>query len=161
MMEAKNGLQLDASEIQKVLPHRYPFLLLDRITDVQLPREDATQIEPGMKVFGIKNVSFDEPFFQGHFPGHPIMPGVLIVEAMAQCACCGGLLMKENHGKLGLFTGIEDMKFRRQVIPGDVLELAVEFLAFRHGMGRAHVKATVNGAVAAEGTIKFAMASPE
>jgi len=161
MIEARSGLRLEADEIQRILPHRYPFLLLDRITDIQLPREDATQIEPGMKVFGIKNVTFNEPFFQGHFPGNPIMPGVLIVEALAQCACCGGLILKENKGKLGLFTGIDDMKFRRQVTPGDVLELAVEFTAFRRGMGKAYARATVDGQVAAEGTLKFAIVSPE
>lgn len=161
MIEAKSGLHLDANEIRKILPHRYPFLLLDRIIDVHLPREDATQIEPGMKVLGIKNVTFDEPFFQGHFPGNPIMPGVLIVEALAQCACCGGLILKDNHGKFGLFTGIDDMKFRKQVIPGDVLELAVEFTAFRRGMGKALARASVDRAVAAEGTIKFAIISPE
>lgn len=161
MIEARNGLQLGAGDIIKILPHRYPFLLLDRIIDFQLPREDATQIEPGMKVVGLKNVTYNEPFFQGHFPGKPIMPGVLIVEALAQCACCGGLLLRDNHGKLGLFTGIEDMKFRRQVTPGDVLELAVEFTAFRHGMGKAFGRATVDGQVAAEGTIKFAIVSPD
>ncbi|HOK43686.1 MAG TPA: 3-hydroxyacyl-ACP dehydratase FabZ [Thermoclostridium caenicola] len=161
LIEAKSGLSLDANQIQKILPHRYPFLLLDRITDIQLPREDATQIEPGMKVFGIKNVTANEPFFPGHFPGNPIMPGVLIVEALAQCACCGGLILKDNIGKLGIFTGIEDMKFRKQVTPGDVLELAVEFMTFKHGMGKARAVATVDGAVAAEGIIKFAMVTPE
>ena len=134
---------------------------MDRIIDIRLPREDATQIEPGMKVLGIKNVTFDEPFFQGHFPGNPIMPGVLIVEALAQCACCGGLILKDNHGKLGLFTGIDDMRFRRQVTPGDVLELAVEFTAFRRGMGKASARASEDGQVAAEWLLKFAIVSPE
>jgi 3-hydroxyacyl-[acyl-carrier-protein] dehydratase (EC 4.2.1.-) len=161
MIQAKSGLRLEADEILKVLPHRYPFLLLDRIIDIRLPHENAKQIEPGMKVVGIKNVTYDEPFFQGHFPGKPIMPGVLVVEALAQCACCGGLILEENRGKLGLFTGIEDMKFRRQVMPGDVLKLEVEFTAFRHGMGKARGTATVDGKVAAEGTIKFAMVEPE
>lgn len=77
MIEAKSGLRLEANEIRTILPHRYPFLLLDRIIDIRLPSEDATQIEPGMKVLGVKNVTYDEPFFQGHFPGNPIMPGVL------------------------------------------------------------------------------------
>ncbi|MDI9513618.1 MAG: 3-hydroxyacyl-ACP dehydratase FabZ [Clostridiaceae bacterium] len=161
MIEAKSGLRLEANEIRTILPHRYPFLLLDRIIDIRLPSEDATQIEPGMKVLGVKNVTYDEPFFQGHFPGNPIMPGVLIVEALAQCACCGGLILKDNQGKLGLFTGIDDMKFRKQVTPGDVLELDIEFTAFRRGMGKANARATVDGQVAAEGTIKFAIVSPE
>lgn len=150
---------LDPSDIYKILPHRYPFLMLDRL--IQLPREGATQIEPGMKATGIKNVSFNEPYFQGHFPGNPIMPGMMIIEALAQCACCAGLILEDNHGKLGLFTGIEDMKFRRQVFPGDTLLLEIEFLAYRRGMGKAQVKATVEGHVAAEGIIKFALISPQ
>ncbi|NLB78115.1 MAG: 3-hydroxyacyl-ACP dehydratase FabZ [Clostridiaceae bacterium] len=147
--------ELSAIEIQKILPHRYPMLLLDKL--ILLPREGATQIEPGMKVAGIKNVTYNEPYFTGHFPGAPIMPGVLIVEALAQCACAGGLLLEDNKGKLGLFTGIDKMKFRRQVIPGDVLLLEIEFLAYRRGMGKVEVKASVDGAVAAEGIIRFAL----
>ena len=147
--------ELNAQEIQKLLPHRYPMLMLDKL--ILLPDEELTQIVPGMKVAGIKNVSLNEPYFTGHFPGKPIMPGVLIVEALAQCACAGGLLLKENKGKLGLFTGIEKMKFRRQVVPGDVLLLEAEFLAFRRGMGKVAVKASVDGAVAAEGIINFAL----
>lgn len=150
--------ELNANEIMKLLPHRYPMLLLDKLT--LLPREGATQIEEGMKVAGIKNVTFNEPFFQGHFPESPIMPGVMIVEALAQCACAAGLMLEENKGKLGLFTGIESMKIRRQVIPGDVLLLEAEFMAFRRDMGKVAVKATVEGAVAAEGIIRFALVKP-
>ncbi|HPD00109.1 MAG TPA: 3-hydroxyacyl-ACP dehydratase FabZ [Acetivibrio sp.] len=134
-------------EIQNIIPHRYPFLLIDKVVEV----------EPGKRAVGIKNVSVNEPFFQGHFPGNPIMPGVLIVEALAQTACVAGLMLEENKGKLGVFTGIESMKFRRQVVPGDVLKLEAEFLAFKMGMGKAKVRATVEGEVAAEGEIKFAM----
>lgn len=147
--------ELCAIEIQKLLPHRYPMLMLDKL--ILLPRKEATQIEPGMKVAGVKNISFNEPYFLGHFPGNPIMPGVLIVEALAQCACAGGLILEENKGKLGLFTGIDKMKFRRQVIPGDVLLLEVEFLAYRRGMGKVGVKASVDGAISAEGIIRFAL----
>lgn len=137
-------------DIQNILPHRYPFLLIDKVLEV----------EPGKKAVCIKNVTINEPFFQGHFPGNPIMPGVLIVEALAQTACVAGLLMEENKGKLGVFTGIEGMKIRRQVVPGDVLLLEAEFLVFKMGMGKVKVRATVEGKVAAEGEIRFAMVDP-
>ncbi len=151
--------ELNAMELRKILPHRYPMLLLDKL--ILLPREGAVQIEPGMKVAGIKNITNNEPYFQGHFPDNPILPGVLIVEALAQCAGAGGLLLQENKGKIGLLTGIENMKFRRQVHPGDVLLLEVEFLAFRRDMGKVAVKASVDGVVAAEGIIRFAMVKKE
>jgi len=122
--------------------------------------DKVIEVEPGKRAVGIKNVTANEPFFQGHFPSNPIMPGVLIVEALAQTACVAGLMLEENKGKLGVFTGIESMKFRRQVVPGDVLKLEAEFLAFKMGMGKAKVLATVDGEVAAEGEIKFAMIDP-
>lgn len=134
-------------EIQEIIPHRYPFLLIDKVVEV----------EPGKKAVAIKNVTANEPFFQGHFPGNPIMPGVLIVEALAQTACVAGLMLEENKGKLGVFTGIDSMKFRKQVVPGDVLKLEAEFLIFKMGMGKVKVIATVEGQVAAEGEIRFAM----
>lgn len=134
-------------EIQNIIPHRYPFLLIDKIEEV----------EPGKRAVAIKNVSINEPFFQGHFPKNPIMPGVLIVEALAQTACVAGLMLEENKGKLGVFTGIESMKFRKQVVPGDVLRLEAEFLVFKMGMGKVKVSATVDGQIAAQGEIKFAM----
>ena len=157
-MATKRKDWLDALDLQQILPHRYPFLMVDRL--VKLPDENATQIEAGMKVAGLKNVSFNEPYFPGHFPGNPIMPGVMIVECMAQVACAAGLMLRDNIGKLGLFTGIEDMKFRRQVVPGDTLLVEAEFLAFRRGMGKVHAKATVEGEVAAEGTLRFALVDP-
>ena len=134
-------------EIQNIIPHRYPFLLIDKIEEV----------EPGKRAVAIKNVSINEPFFQGHFPKNPIMPGVLIVEALAQTACVAGLMLEENKGKLGVFTGIESMKFRKQVVPGDILRLEAEFLVFKMGMGKVKVSATVDGQIAAQGEIKFAM----
>ena len=133
-------------EIQNIIPHRYPFLLIDKIEEV----------EPGKRAVAIKNVSINEPFFQGHFPKNPIMPGVLI-GALAQTACVAGLMLEENKGKLGVFTGIESMKFRKQVVPGDVLRLEAEFLVFKMGMGKVKVSATVDGQIAAQGEIKFAM----
>ena len=134
-------------DIQKILPHRYPFLLIDKITEM----------EEGKTITGIKNVTVNEPFFQGHFPGNPIMPGVLITEALAQTGAVLLLSMPENKGKLGVFTGINNFKFRRQVVPGDTLTLTAELLVYRHGMGKAYVKATVDGEVAAMGEISFAV----
>jgi len=137
-------------DVQNIIPHRYPFLLIDKVLEV----------EPGKKAVAIKNISINEPFFQGHFPGNPIMPGVLIVEALAQTACVAGLLLEENKGKLGVFTGIDSMKFRKQVVPGDTLKLEAEFLVFKMGMGKVKVLATVDDQVAAEGEIRFAMIDP-
>ena len=138
---------LENIDIQKILPHRYPFLLVDRVTE----------LEDGKRAVGIKNVTVNEPFFQGHFPQNPIMPGVLIVEALAQVGAVMLLSMPENRGKLGVFTGIDAMKFRRQVIPGDTLTLEAELLMYRHGMGKAKVSATVEGKIAAAGEISFAV----
>ncbi|MBQ3124829.1 MAG: 3-hydroxyacyl-ACP dehydratase FabZ [Clostridia bacterium] len=134
-------------DIQKILPHRYPFLLVDKITDM----------EEGKWITGIKNVTVNEPFFQGHFPGNPIMPGVLICEALAQVGAVLLLGMEENKGKLGVFTGINNFKFRKQVVPGDTLELRAELVTYRHGMGKANVEATVDGKTAAKGEISFAV----
>ena len=138
---------LENIDIQKILPHRYPFLLVDRVTE----------LEDGKRAVGIKNVTVNEPFFQGHFPQNPIMPGVLIVEALAQVGAVMLLSMPENRGKLGVFTGIDAMKFRRQVIPGDTLTLEAELLMYRHGMGKAKVSATVEGKIAVAGEISFAV----
>lgn len=136
-------------EIQKIIPHRYPFLLVDRIIE----------LEPGKKAVGIKNVTVNEPFFQGHFPGFPIMPGVLIVEALAQTAgiAVNAVEGGENSGKLGVFASIDAMKFKKQVIPGDTLRLEAEILTSKMGVVKAQVKATVDDKIAAEGEIKFAM----
>lgn len=134
-------------EIQGIIPHRYPFLLVDKIIE----------IEPGKRAVGIKNVTVNEPFFQGHFPGNPIMPGVLIVEALAQTAGIATAIQEEGKGKLGLFASIEQLKFKNPVIPGDTLRLEAEILTNRMGVVKAKVKATVDGKMAAEGEIKFAM----
>lgn len=134
-------------DIQKVLPHRYPFLLVDKILE----------IETGKKAIGLKNVTFNEPFFQGHFPGTPIMPGVLIVEAMAQVGGIAILSMDEYKGKLAVLTGIEKMKFRKQVVPGDTLIMEAELIAFKMGIGKAKVCARVDGKIAAEGEMMFAI----
>jgi 3-hydroxyacyl-[acyl-carrier-protein] dehydratase len=134
-------------DIQSILPHRYPFLLVDKILE----------IETGKKAVGLKNVTINEPFFQGHFPGNPIMPGVLIVEAMAQVGGIAILSMEEHKGKLAVFTGIERMKFRKQVVPGDTLIMEAELIAFKMGIGKAKVCAKVEGKIAAQGEVMFAI----
>jgi len=142
---------LTNKEIREILPHRYPFLLVDKVIE----------LEPGKRVVAIKNVSANEPFFQGHFPDYPVMPGVLIVEALAQTAGIAVASLEENKGKLGLFAGIDTMKFKNQVVPGDVLQLEAEILMSKLGLTKAKVKATVDGKVAAEGEIKFVLTKVE
>ncbi len=134
-------------EIQNIIPHRYPFLLIDRIESMEI----------GKKAVGIKNVTINEPFFQGHFPGNPIMPGVLIIEALAQVGAVTILSMEENKGKLAVFTGIDKVRFRKQVTPGDTLRLTAELKVFKRGVGKAEVIATVGDEVAASGEIMFAL----
>lgn len=138
---------MEIGEIMKVLPHRYPFLLVDRISE----------LEPGKAARGLKNVTMNEPFFAGHFPGLPVMPGVLIVEALAQVGAVAMLSLPENQGKIGLFAGIDKLRFRRQVVPGDQLELSVEITYQRGPIGKGKAIATVDGQVAAEGELMFAI----
>lgn len=137
---------LDINQIKEILPHRYPFLLVDKIESID---EE--------KIVGIKNVTFNEPFFQGHFPQRPIMPGVLIVEAMAQVAGIGMFKDEERGSKLGVFTGIEKCKFRKQVIPGDVLKMEIKILANRRGIYKVQGEAFVDGKLAASANMTFAV----
>lgn len=134
-------------DIQSVLPHRYPFLLLDRILEVV----------PGERAKGLKNVTINEPFFQGHFPGYPVMPGVLIVEAIAQVGAFAILSMAENKDKLALFAGIDNLRFKRQVVPGDTLLLEMEITKMRGPVGKGRGTATVDGKVVATGDLLFAL----
>lgn len=136
---------LNSQQIQEIIPHRYPFLLVDKIEE----------IEVGKSAVGIKNVTINEPFFQGHFPGHPVMPGVLIVEALAQVGAIALLSSEEYKGKLALFAGIDEVRFKKQVVPGDVLRLEVEIISVRRNIGKGQVVATVDGKVACKGTIMF------
>jgi 3-hydroxyacyl-[acyl-carrier-protein] dehydratase len=131
-------------EILDFLPHRYPFLMIDRVIE----------FEPKKRLVAIKNVTINEPFFQGHFPGYPIMPGVLVIEAMAQA---GAIIMMneipDRQKKLAVFTGIERAKFRKPVTPGDQLRIEVDVLAFRSRMGRMEAKAIVDGKLACQATL--------
>jgi len=138
---------LDVQEIQKIIPHRYPFLLVDRIIE----------LEEGKRVVGLKNVSANEPFFQGHFPGYPIMPGVLIMEALAQVGAVAVLKLPQFQGHLVFFAGMDEVKFKRQVVPGDQLRLEVEIVKMRQNFGIGSGKAYVGEELAAEGLIKFAI----
>lgn len=138
---------LSSVEIQKVIPHRYPFLLVDRIIE----------LEPMKRAVGIKSVTSTEPFFLGHFPGHPVMPGVLILEAMAQVGGVAMLYPEENRGDIALFAGIDRVKFRKQVIPGDQLKMVAELIKVRSSIGKLWAESFVDGQLVAEGEFLFAL----
>lgn len=138
-------LPIEAAEIMRIIPHRYPFLLVDRVVE----------LEPGKRVVAIKNVTANEPQFTGHFPERPIMPGVLMVEALAQAGAVAVLSLPEYHGKLALFAGIDDCRFRRTVLPGDTLRMEVTLEKLRGMFGRARAVASVDEEVAVEATISF------
>jgi 3-hydroxyacyl-[acyl-carrier-protein] dehydratase len=139
---------LSRAQIEEILPHRDPFLLLDEIVE----------LEPGVRAVARKRVRDDEWYLAGHFPGRPIMPGVLIVEAMAQTGAVAVLAEEENRGKLALFAGIDDVRFKRIVEPGDELELTCELERVRGPIGRGKARATVDGELAARGVLTFAVA---
>ncbi len=138
-------LPWDAAEIMRVIPHRYPFLLIDRVLE----------LERGKRVVAIKNVTANEPQFTGHFPERPIMPGVLMVEAMAQAGAVAVLSLDENRGKLALFAGIDECRFRRTVVPGDTLRIEITVDKLARLFGRAHAVASVGGEVAVEAVLSF------
>jgi 3-hydroxyacyl-[acyl-carrier-protein] dehydratase len=138
---------LENQEIQNIIPHRYPFILVDRIIEMA----------EGKRAVGIKNVSANEPFFQGHFPGFPIMPGVLIMEALAQVGAVLILSKEEYKGHLAFYAGLDEVRFKRQVIPGDVLRLETELLKMKGTIGVAWGEAYVGEELAAKGKIMFAI----
>lgn len=139
---------MEAEEILKILPHRYPFMLVDRIIESDFKE----------RIVGIKNLTINEPFFQGHFPGHPVMPGVLQIEAMAQV---GGILMNKalnREGVVAYFTGVDKAKFRRMVIPGDVIVMEVRLVKMRLGIIKSHGEARVDNELACEADMTFSYA---
>ena len=138
---------LDVNQIMEIIPQRSPFLMIDRVEDYI----------PGESAIAYKNVCINEPFFQGHFPENPIMPGVLIVEAMAQTGAVAVLSLEENKGKNALFGGIDKLKFKKQVVPGDVLKLEVKIIKRKGPIGVGEAIATVDGKLAAKGELTFAI----
>lgn len=140
-------MELNSNEIQKIIPHRYPFLLVDRIIECK----------PGQYAKGVKCVSANEMQFVGHFPEKHVMPGVLIIEALAQTGAVAMLLKEENKGKIALFGGIKKARFKRQVIPGDRLELECEITSIRGPIGIGQAVAKVDGEVAVQAELTFAI----
>jgi 3-hydroxyacyl-[acyl-carrier-protein] dehydratase len=141
-------MKLDRAQIEALIPHRPPFLLLDEIVE----------LEPGVRCHARRTLRADEFWFAGHFPGNPVMPGVLIVEALAQAGVVTALSEEQNKGKLVLFAGIDKVRFKRVVRPGDTLDLKVEILMARATVGKATVVATVDGDIACRGEVMFALA---
>ena len=143
---------IEINEIMSILPHRYPFLLVDRITEM----------EEGKRIVGLKNVTMNEPFFPGHFPGHPVMPGVLIIEAMAQVAAILAYKsVPENQGKVTYFVGIDNTKFRKPVMPGDQLKLELEVTGCRRGIWTFAGKAYVDGKLVTESELRATFADKQ
>lgn len=138
---------LDSEQIKEIIPHRYPLLLVDKVTEM----------EEGKRVVGTKNVTVNEPFFQGHFPEYNVMPGVLIVEAMAQVGAIAVLGIEENKGKLGFLAGVDKCRFKRQVKPGDQLNLEVEITRLKGPIGKGKGVAKVDGELVCEAEITFAI----
>ena len=140
-------MELNIDQIKEIIPHRYPFLLVDKILE----------LEEGKRAVGIKNVTANEEFFNGHFPDYPVMPGVLIIEALAQVGAVAMLIKDENRGRLAFFAGIDNCRFKRQVRPGDQLKLEVEMTRVRATFGKGKAIATVDGELVCETDIMFAL----
>ncbi|HEY8345558.1 MAG TPA: 3-hydroxyacyl-ACP dehydratase FabZ [Bacillota bacterium] len=140
-------MAVEINEIKKLLPHRYPFLMVDRVLS----------FEPQKRIVALKNVTVNEEFFNGHFPQRPVMPGVLIIESMAQVAGLVMLVEEEHRGKIPFFTGIDNARFRRPVVPGDQLILEIEVVRIKGNVGKVKGRALVEGEVAAEAELMFVL----
>ena len=140
-------MSMTTQEIMEILPHRQPFLLIDTVEEV----------EPGVRAVAKKNVTFNEPYFAGHFPGNPVMPGVLIIEALAQTGAVAILCQDEWKGKTAYFAGINNAKFKQKVVPGDTLELTTEIIKVKGPIGVGKAVARVNGKVACMAELTFAI----
>lgn len=138
-------MELDIKQIMDIIPHRQPFLLVDKVTEM----------EPGVSIKGYKNITYNEPYFAGHFPSEPVMPGVLQLEALAQLGAVAVLSLPDNKGKTAYYAGINNAKFKQKVVPGDRLDLECEIIKTKGPLGVAAVKASVNGKVACKGEISF------
>ncbi len=137
----------DINAIKKIIPHRYPFLMVDKLTN----------LVPGKKAEGVKTVSANDPILQGHFPGRPLMPGVLLIEAMAQVGACALMTQPENEGKLAVFAGVDKVKFKRQVVPGDLLDIQVELTKVKGSVGKGEGSIQIDGELAVKGELMFAL----
>ena len=144
-------MTLDITQIMEILPHRQPFLLIDAIEE----------LEPGVRAVARKCVSYNEPYFNGHFPAEPVMPGVLIIEALAQTGAVAILSVEENRGKTAYFAGIQSAKFKKKVVPGDVLTLQTEIIKQKGPIGIGKAIATVDGKIACVAELTFAIGSKE
>jgi len=142
---------LNSKEIQEIIPHRYPFLLVDKITE----------LEVGVKAVGLKNFTSTEFFFPGHFPDYPVVPGVILTEALAQVGAVALLSMPENKGKIAFFAGVDGLRFRKSVFPGDTVTLEVTLTKLRGSIGKGDAKATIDGSVVANGELMFAIQKGE